>query len=81
MFTSVCTDMVWEWLNLFEGSGIPYAAVNDIQAAKPSSVLVRNMITVVEHPTYGPLKFVNTPIKKPSIREAPPTLGQHTVHG
>ncbi|KAK9314545.1 CoA-transferase family III domain-containing protein [Lipomyces starkeyi] len=69
-------------LDLFEGSGIPYAAINDIQATlNHSQVLARNMIAVVEHPTCGPLKLVNTPIKysaaKPTIREAP-TLGQHT---
>ncbi|KAK9488335.1 CoA-transferase family III domain-containing protein [Lipomyces starkeyi] len=72
-----------EWLDLFEGSGIPYAAINDIQATlNHPQVLARNMIAVVEHPTCGPLKLVNTPIKysaaKPTIREAPPTLGQHT---
>ncbi|KAK9329908.1 CoA-transferase family III domain-containing protein [Lipomyces starkeyi] len=69
-----------EWLDLFEGSGIPYAAINDIQATlNHPQVLARNMIAVVEHPTCGPLKLVNTPIKysaaKPTIREAPPTLG------
>lgn len=36
----------------------------------------------VEHSTCGPMKLVNTPVKfsfsKPSIRSAPPTLGQHT---
>ncbi|KAK9361141.1 CoA-transferase family III domain-containing protein [Lipomyces starkeyi] len=72
-----------EWLDLFEGSGIPYAAVNDIQATlNHPQVLARNMIAVVEHPTCEPLKLVNTPIKysaaKPTIRVAPPTLGQHT---
>ncbi|KAK9390689.1 CoA-transferase family III domain-containing protein [Lipomyces mesembrius] len=72
-----------EWLDLFEGSGIPYAAINDIQATlNHPHVLARNMIAVVEHPTCGPLKLVNTPIKysatKPTIRDAPPTLGQHT---
>lgn len=40
------------------------------------------MVKEVEHPTCGPMKLVNTPVKysvsKPSIRTAPPTLGQHT---
>ena len=40
------------------------------------------MVKEVEHPTCGPIKLVNTPVKysfsKPSIRTAPPTLGQHT---
>lgn len=40
------------------------------------------MVTEVEHPACGRMKLVNTPVKysssKPSIRTAPPTLGQHT---
>lgn len=40
------------------------------------------MVTEVEHPTCGPMKLVNTPVKysysKPSIRTPPPLLGQHT---
>ncbi|KAK9466159.1 CoA-transferase family III domain-containing protein [Lipomyces arxii] len=72
-----------EWLDIFEGSGIAYAAVNDIQATlNHPQVLARNMVTTIDHPTCGPLKMINTPIKysraKPSIRTAPPTLGQHT---
>ncbi len=45
-------------------------------------VLARNMVAEIEHPTCGPMKLVNTPVKyshsEPSIRSAPPTLGQHT---
>ena len=40
------------------------------------------MVKEVEHPTCGPIKLVNTPIKysysEPSIRTPPPLLGQHT---
>lgn len=40
------------------------------------------MVTTIEHPTCGPIKMINTPIKfsnaEPSIRTPPPTLGQHT---
>lgn len=36
----------------------------------------------IEHPTCGPLKMVNTPVKysysEPGIRSPPPLLGQHT---
>jgi succinate--hydroxymethylglutarate CoA-transferase len=89
-----------EWLEVFDGSGMPYAAINDIQAtlnhehgryafSDPMSrlvnlslVLARNMVAEVEHPTCGPMKLVNTPVKyshsNPSIRSPPPTLGQHT---
>ena len=40
------------------------------------------MVTEVEHPFCGPMKLVSSPVKfsdaEPSIRSAPPTLGQHT---
>ena len=40
------------------------------------------MVKEIEHPTCGPMKFVNTPVKysysTPSIRTPPPLLGQHT---
>ncbi|EON64594.1 hypothetical protein W97_03827 [Coniosporium apollinis CBS 100218] len=72
-----------EWLDEFEGSGMPYAAINDIQGTlSHEHVLARDMVTEVEHPACGPMKLVNTPVKysfsKPSVRMPPPTLGQHT---
>lgn len=49
---------------------------------KTSVVLARNMVTEIEHPTCGPMKMVNTPVKfsysEPGIRSPPPLLGQHT---
>lgn len=40
------------------------------------------MVKEIEHPTCGPIKLVNTPVKysysEPSIRTPPPLLGQHT---
>jgi len=40
------------------------------------------MVKGIEHPTCGPMKLVNTPVKysysEPSIRTPPPLLGQHT---
>lgn len=40
------------------------------------------MVVEVDHPSCGPMKLVNTPVKwsesKPSVRLPPPTLGQHT---
>lgn len=72
-----------EWLEVFEGKPFPYASVNDIQTtlAHPH-VLARNMVVEVDHPECGPIKMVNSPVKysesQPTIRSAPPTLGQHT---
>lgn len=40
------------------------------------------MVQTVEHPSCGPMRLLNTPVKysdsTPGIRSAPPTLGQHT---
>ena len=72
-----------EWLDVFEGSGLPYSAVNDIQGTlNHEHVLARDMVKEMEHEWCGPIKMVNTPVKysesKPSIRSVPPMLGQHT---
>jgi len=72
-----------EWLEILEGSGMPYAAINDIQTTlNHEHTIARDMVREVDHPACGPMKLVNTPVKyshsKPSIRTPPPTLGQHT---
>ncbi|KAI9727584.1 MAG: hypothetical protein M1834_008023 [Cirrosporium novae-zelandiae] len=77
------TKTTKEWLDILEGSGMPYAAVNDIQGTlHHEHVLARDMVKEVEHPTCGPMKLLNTPVKyshsTPGIRTPPPTLGQHT---
>ncbi|KAL8940945.1 MAG: hypothetical protein Q9211_002039 [Gyalolechia sp. 1 TL-2023] len=77
------TKTTAQWLELLDESGMPYAAVNDIQATlNHEHVLARNMVKEIEHPSYGSMRLVNTPVKfshsEPSIRTAPPTLGQHT---
>ncbi|PZC90436.1 CaiB, acyl-CoA transferasecarnitine dehydratase [Pyrenophora tritici-repentis] len=63
-----------ELLDVFEGSGM--------HTLNHEHVLARNMVKEVDHPTCGPIKLVNTPVKwsetKPEIRLPPPTLGQHT---
>jgi len=77
------TKTTQEWLEVFEGKGMPYAAVNDIQGTlNHEHTKARNMVIEVEHPECGPIKLLNSPIKfsetKPKIRSPPPTLGQHT---
>ena len=72
-----------EWLIVFEGCGMPYAAINDVKSTlEHEHVRARNMVTEVEHPSCGPMKLVSPPVKyshsKPSIRSPPPVLGQHT---
>jgi succinate--hydroxymethylglutarate CoA-transferase len=77
------TKTTKEWLDVFEGSGLPYSAVNDIQGTVTHEhVLARDMIVEMHHEHVGPIKMVNTPVKysesRPSIRSPPPVLGQHT---
>ncbi|KAF2847581.1 caib/baif family protein-like protein, partial [Plenodomus tracheiphilus IPT5] len=72
-----------EWLEIFEGSGMPYAAVNNVkQTMEHEHVLARGMIEEVEHKACGKVKLVNHPVKysrvEPKIRSAPPLLGEHT---
>lgn len=77
------TKTTKEWLDIFEGKGMPYAAVNDVLTTLTHEhTLARNMVVEVEHEQCGPMKLVNSPVKyseaKPTIRSPPPTLGQHT---
>ncbi|EWC47216.1 hypothetical protein DRE_03335 [Drechslerella stenobrocha 248] len=72
-----------DWLEIFEGSGMPYAAVNDVHdTLTHEHVLARGMVKEVHHEACGTLKLVNTPFKfsnaEASIRRAPPVLGQDT---
>jgi succinate--hydroxymethylglutarate CoA-transferase len=77
------TKRTKEWLHIFEGSGMPYAAINDVKdTLEHEHVRARGMVTEVQHPSCGPMRLVSPPVKfsesKPSIRSPPPTLGQHT---
>ncbi|KAK0743664.1 CoA-transferase family III domain-containing protein [Schizothecium vesticola] len=77
------TKTTREWLDVFDGKGMPYAAVNDVLSTLTHEhTLARNMVVEVEHKACGPLKVVNSPIKysetKPTIRSPPPMLGEHT---
>ncbi|CAK1360358.1 Succinate--hydroxymethylglutarate CoA-transferase [Cercospora beticola] len=77
------TKTTEEWLGIFEGSGMPYAPINDVKTTlELEHTRERGMVTEVEHPECGPMKLVSPPVKfsdtNPTIRSPPPTLGQHT---
>ncbi|KXJ87821.1 CoA-transferase family III domain-containing protein [Microdochium bolleyi] len=77
------TKTTREWLQIFEGTGLPYAKVNDLKdTLEHEHVLARGMVQEFEHPACGPLKLISSPVKysrtQPSIRSLPPLLGQHT---
>ena len=72
-----------EWIEAFEGAGVPVGPINKIgdMLADPQ-VKSREMVVEVEHarlgrmPTMGfPIKFSETPGK---VARGAPTLGQHT---
>jgi CoA:oxalate CoA-transferase len=77
------TRTTQQWLEEFEGVGIPCGPVNTIEnvAADPQ-VAAREMIVAVEHPKAGSFKVVNTPIKLSrtpcQVERACPDLGEHT---
>ncbi|KAL4911320.1 hypothetical protein BDW74DRAFT_184704 [Aspergillus multicolor] len=72
-----------EWQKRFEGSGLPFAVVNDVLGTMGHEhVQARGMVQTIAHPACGPLKVISPPVKysnaEPSIRRAPPLLGEHT---
>ncbi|OAL26350.1 hypothetical protein AYO22_04268 [Fonsecaea multimorphosa] len=77
------TKTTAEWLAVLEGSGMPYAAINDVKdTLDHEHVRARNMVTDLDHPACGPIKVVSHPVKYSETvagpKTAPPTLGQHT---
>lgn len=84
MITNVTkTKTTEEWLGVLEGSGMPYAAVNDVKdTLEHEHTIARNMVTEVKHESCGVMKLVSPPVKyggsNVGIRSAPPTLGKHT---
>ena len=70
-----------DWLDRLRGR-VPCAPVNDVrQALADPQVLARDMIVEVEHPQFGTLREVRSPVRtKGEIRDPrrAPRLGEHT---
>ncbi|KAF9907323.1 hypothetical protein EC991_011145 [Linnemannia zychae] len=71
------------WLKALEGKGVPFAPIHNIgQTFSHPQVLARGMVHEVEHVKAGKIKLIGMPVKysdtKPTIRSAPPLLGEHT---
>jgi crotonobetainyl-CoA:carnitine CoA-transferase CaiB-like acyl-CoA transferase len=71
------------WLVKLKAAGVPCGRINSVaDALADPHTAARGMIETVEHPTIGALNMLGIPFKfsdtKPSVRHAPPTLGQHT---
>jgi CoA:oxalate CoA-transferase len=83
MTAAMKTRTTQEWIEEFEGVGIPCGPLNTIdRVAKDPQIVARNMFIDVRHPTAGTFKVVNSPFKfsRSEYREekAAPELGEHT---
>jgi crotonobetainyl-CoA:carnitine CoA-transferase CaiB-like acyl-CoA transferase len=79
-----CTRSVAEWQERLADFDVPHAPALGVSAALAHPhALAREMVTVADHPTAGPMRLVGRPIKFPGAPQqpstAPPTLGQHTA--
>jgi crotonobetainyl-CoA:carnitine CoA-transferase CaiB-like acyl-CoA transferase len=70
-----------DWLDRLRGR-VPCAPVNDVrQALADPQVLARDMIVAVEHPEFGTLREVRSPVRTEGEIRQPrraPRLGEHT---
>lgn len=71
------------WIEALTAAGVPCGSVRDLaELFADPQIAARSMVEPVTHATLGPLRVLGTPLKlsetAPSIRTAPPTLGQHT---
>lgn len=75
------TRTTGEWLDRLRGR-VPCAPVNDVrEALADPQVLARDMIVEVEHPDFGPLREVRSPVRTEGEIRHParaPRLGEHT---
>jgi crotonobetainyl-CoA:carnitine CoA-transferase CaiB-like acyl-CoA transferase len=72
-----------EWYELLEREGIPCGLIKDVaEVCTDPQVLARDMVVQLQHPTAGPIRVNGIPIKLSAtpgeVKDAPPTLGQHT---
>ena len=73
-----------EWVRDLTAAGVPCGSVRGIsEVLADPQLAARGMIAEVQHATIGATRVINSPVKlsetPPSVRTAPPTLGQHTV--
>ena len=80
------TKNLRDWLEIFEGSGLPYGAINDVnEALTHPQAEARAMVEEIDDFTsaaQGLLKTIAPPVKFSGIemkaRRKPPVLGEHT---
>ena len=73
-----------DWTRQLRDAGVPCGAVRTIgEAVADPQLAARGMITTLEHPTSGALRFLGNPVRftdgDRDADRAAPTLGQHTA--
>jgi formyl-CoA transferase/CoA:oxalate CoA-transferase len=73
-----------EWISDLTSAGVPCGSVREIsEVLADPQLAARGMIAEVQHATIGTARVISSPVKlsdtPPSVRTAPPTLGQHTT--
>ncbi|TFK03249.1 2-5A-dependent ribonuclease-like [Platysternon megacephalum] len=76
--------MTTKWLELFEGSGVPYGPINSMQQVfSDPQVLHNGLIMEMDHPTVGKIAVPGPAVRysefSASKPKPPPLVGQHTV--
>ena len=71
------------WIDRLRAAGVPCGPINSVaDALSDPHTAARGMVRTVKHPKAGDLKMVGIPFRMngtpPSIRRAPPLLGEHT---
>jgi formyl-CoA transferase/CoA:oxalate CoA-transferase len=72
-----------DWVAILNAAGVANGEVRNIgQMLTDPQLAARDMIVTLMHPTAGATRVMGSPIKlsdtPPSLRSAPPMLGQHT---
>ena len=72
-----------QWIGRLHAAGVPCGSVRDLADVFADPQLsAREMIASVDHAAIGALRVLGVPVKLSdtpgAVREAPPTLGQHT---
>ncbi|XP_064026029.1 succinate--hydroxymethylglutarate CoA-transferase isoform X8 [Pogoniulus pusillus] len=73
-----------EWLQLFEGSGVPYGPINNMQQVfSEPQVLHNGLVMEMNHPTAGRIAVPGPGVRYSEFAvshpKPPPLVGQHTV--
>lgn len=79
-----------EWLQVFEGSGVSYGPVNELdQVFNDPQVIHNQSVFQLNHKKLGPIKLLSPPVEYHTTNSStrvirstmtpPPTLGEHTM--